>query len=499
MNELVIHRWRSSYHCAAPPPPGLLEEWDDGLRRLDLDAGLGALADAGELVFIRTLRLSTRLGQERDAAQAADTWREALLRALRAQLAGADGGDVVRYRCRRTALCDMLYRACSGDASHDWVWVQMGLLRGGAHDGAAVLRAAVRELEREPATIWPALARLVAADALTGSLSVLLSEPAGPALDRLLDACPQAAPYRSASGAQPPDWPLALPDNLLVRRLLAWAAAHPAQASRRQAALAVLLAAAACPAHRDDQPAAAAYAAALLAECSRVLARAAGAAMRAAAAAPRAMPGPARSPSAREARTGAAPPRAAASAPQAPPEAASSRHPQAAADPPPVPELADAVERLPSDWAGLPFLLHLVPATGLPRQLDPAALAPLLWRVATAGLGVPSTDPAVRAFCGGWQPPAAALDHTGELALPAPLAEEADRGAAKLRERLAQRLPGSEPLALCRRAGMIHFEPGWIELRFPLRSAQAAVRRAALDLDPGWLPWLGCVVRFVYE
>jgi hypothetical protein len=164
-----------------------------------------------------------------------------------------------------------------------------------------------------------------------------------------------------------------------------------------------------------------------------------------------------------------------------------------------VPELADAVERLPSDWAGLPFLLHLVPATGLPRLLDPAALAPLLWRVATAGLGVPSTDPAVRAFCGGWQPPAAALDHTGELALPAPLAEEADRGAAKLRERLAQRLPGSEPLALCRRAGMIHFEPGWIELRFPLRSAQAAVRRAALDLDPGWLPWLGCVVRFVYE
>ncbi len=23
-------------------------------------------------------------------------------------------------------------------------------------------------------------------------------------------------------------------------------------------------------------------------------------------------------------------------------------------------------------------------------------------------------------------------------------------------------------------------------------------RRAALDLDPGWLPWLGCIVRFVY-
>jgi hypothetical protein len=25
------------------------------------------------------------------------------------------------------------------------------------------------------------------------------------------------------------------------------------------------------------------------------------------------------------------------------------------------------------------------------------------------------------------------------------------------------------------------------------------VRRAGLDLDPGWIPWLGAVVRFVYE
>ena len=25
------------------------------------------------------------------------------------------------------------------------------------------------------------------------------------------------------------------------------------------------------------------------------------------------------------------------------------------------------------------------------------------------------------------------------------------------------------------------------------------VRRAGLDLDPGYVPWLGCVVRFLYE
>jgi len=25
------------------------------------------------------------------------------------------------------------------------------------------------------------------------------------------------------------------------------------------------------------------------------------------------------------------------------------------------------------------------------------------------------------------------------------------------------------------------------------------VRRNGLDLDPGWVPWIGVVVRFVYE
>ena len=26
-----------------------------------------------------------------------------------------------------------------------------------------------------------------------------------------------------------------------------------------------------------------------------------------------------------------------------------------------------------------------------------------------------------------------------------------------------------------------------------------ALRRLGLDLDPGWLPWLGCIVRFAYD
>ena len=41
-------------------------------------------------------------------------------------------------------------------------------------------------------------------------------------------------------------------------------------------------------------------------------------------------------------------------------------------------------------------------------------------------------------------------------------------------------------------------DPAWLEVRFALDDADVRVRRAGLDLDPGWLPWLGCVVRFVY-
>jgi hypothetical protein len=42
-------------------------------------------------------------------------------------------------------------------------------------------------------------------------------------------------------------------------------------------------------------------------------------------------------------------------------------------------------------------------------------------------------------------------------------------------------------------------EPGWIELRFSLDEVSTEIRRAGLDLDPGYVPWLGVVMRFIYE
>jgi hypothetical protein len=49
------------------------------------------------------------------------------------------------------------------------------------------------------------------------------------------------------------------------------------------------------------------------------------------------------------------------------------------------------------------------------------------------------------------------------------------------------------------RTGTVEAQAGWFEIHLPIDSADPVVRRAGLDLDPGFVPWLGAVVRYVYE
>jgi hypothetical protein len=51
---------------------------------------------------------------------------------------------------------------------------------------------------------------------------------------------------------------------------------------------------------------------------------------------------------------------------------------------------------------------------------------------------------------------------------------------------------------LVRRPALIAHSPTHIDLTFDLRTADVRLRRAGLDLDPGWVPWLGRVVLFHY-
>jgi len=106
--------------------------------------------------------------------------------------------------------------------------------------------------------------------------------------------------------------------------------------------------------------------------------------------------------------------------------------------------------------------------------------------------------PAVLAFAG-----LGPDDEAPSTRLPAATEDERDRLrtlAAGLEARLA-RLVEAEPIGLgelIARPAEVRFERGWIEVRFPLSAVDTRVRRAGLDLDPDFVPWLGCVVRFSY-
>jgi hypothetical protein len=53
-------------------------------------------------------------------------------------------------------------------------------------------------------------------------------------------------------------------------------------------------------------------------------------------------------------------------------------------------------------------------------------------------------------------------------------------------------------LALARRPGAIVVTRTHVDVLFRYNQVDLAVRRAGLDIDPGWVPWLGRVVQFHY-
>lgn len=158
-------------------------------------------------------------------------------------------------------------------------------------------------------------------------------------------------------------------------------------------------------------------------------------------------------------------------------------------------------------WAGLPFLLATAVDTGMPDVLfTDSALSgrPLRWVLHRIGqLLVPAApdDPAVLAFTGlipGAKPPQGDQPNAGELAA---LGVQSGNWARTTAVRLGR--PHHDPYEVVAdvafRRGTVLAQPGWIEVHLDLADVDMDIRRAGLDLDPGWVPWLGVVVRYVYE
>jgi hypothetical protein len=159
-----------------------------------------------------------------------------------------------------------------------------------------------------------------------------------------------------------------------------------------------------------------------------------------------------------------------------------------------------------SAWGGLLFLLHLVEEAGAPDALGAAlpgrSLRWALHRLGAALCGARDGDAALLAFTG--LPPDARspmLEEPPATADEDAAVQEAARGVVR---RLRQRLPDEESsderllLALCRRRAELVVDPGWFEVHLELDEVDPRVRKAGLDLDLGFLLWLGVVVRFVY-
>ena len=230
--------------------------------------------------------------------------------------------------------------------------------------------------------------------------------------------------------------------------------------------------------------------------------------------------------------------------------------------PPPTPQRPELRKRGRTQWGGLLFLLRLVEESGVLEAANEPPLAArslrcVLHRLALRLLRLPANDPAALAFAGLSPDAAPPEDEEAPPGFPrssddepsslaeaqgagiSPSLAPAGRGGGSgrgqqgddppsqpspasggrstdeeeamqrcqrlllgiLRERLAAGDVDDAGLLrqVCARRAEILADPGWIEVRLSLDEVSTTVRRCGLDLDPGYLPWLGVVVRLVYE
>ncbi|MEV5967199.1 hypothetical protein AB0L70_35850 [Kribbella sp. NPDC051952] len=531
VNTVTIGRFRHRIVL----PPALARAGDPGpqvRRAIDLLTGLlpGVLVELrlppSTLICVRSLSVRLRVGQLAlaDTDLLARAWAEAISAAVEnayatgISVSGPDAGvgEVVVYRNRAAALTDLVRRVALGDLRRRWAWEQSGLVSPadsghpttlavgaclrGPDVAVPVLAWAAGQGWLEPLALtwagWHALARaLVPVVPAANELASTGRLPAGPA--------PVPEPARP-EGTLPTPVRAALTSAPLagqIRRSRQRLGDPPA--GSRTAIAALALTAAGAGVRVVELPAAARLLFAPEAPIAPVRdARPVAPAAATTPAEPPQLPvGPAGEPfdeplgvieTARPAdevtASAAAEPAAAAAA--------------ATPDPP------DGAE--PGAWttrAGLLFTLNLaalrlIAAGAAVHVRGPAwCLLALGCRLAECD----AADPAVRVFAG-----LATTVLTGaplelHLTEPTTAADERLLGTwvARCDEELAARLPGALPAAELRRSVIqrtapLLLDPGWIEAELPLDGVDVAIRRAGLDLDPGAVAHLGCVVRFRY-
>ncbi len=496
----------------------------DARRRLDalilqvLDAAVAeALARTGvkpeEEVCIRSVTADARVRLAGTDQAVVSDWGSALASVI-AKAIEAGEPQSVRYASRRQALVDLAFGAAGGDLRRAWAWEQLGLWPDeAAVDGIEAASRLADALCAEPQSIVSVLSAVARRGALP-RLAVLLPAADWLRLARaaltvagapteLLDAGlrhtqegrerPEDRPGHTA-GRDDDTRELAVACRLLGASAIAIAAVGSGaslglsvSARRALAVLAIL----------ETDPAA--FTAASPVEAGRLV-DALEAELDATALRDAPSSGSAR-PAARTTDAAAEPVEPAAPAYE---PGAQTGEAGTDADRPRAPELDDAEApvtvraRAWTSYGGLLFLLPFATA------LVPFEGRTVRWTMHQLALALlpelDETDPAALAFAGlspEESPPSDEADP--------PSADELERLeslAATIEKQLAELLERDRDPELletvCARRAEIVADPGWIEVHLDPAELDLDIRRAGLDLDPGWIPWLGVVVRFVY-
>lgn len=489
MAVLEVGRLHARYHDVDAAEARVL---DDALREV-ADVGLAAsLLDVAvpdlHAVCIRTLEVHLELDVHDTRRALVRSWASAIAAALdddlRAHGIGARSaggppsspdGRIVVYPCEHDVVVDLVRSTARGDSSRAWAWQRCGVLpttavRATAPDCVRLLaarpwlvQAVVRAAGPELATLLDVDGWIEVAQAVARAVGVptrpvgesttapaLASEAVGRARAVLPDAVWRAAADRDR-------------DRTLA--VLALVCVAPTLLRRTGALDAVASAAAGSAAGSADPRGSGTGDS----EGSTAPSKTAG---RAAQASGDRTPRPETlaSPEARPSGTGD--------------------------DQEPAP--VDPVEPISSEWGGVLYLVHGVSALDLPSALDAAPLAGLdgptvLAHVLAGVSGVPTDDPAVRSAAGC----RVGADPEPLAALVGPAAAEVEHLVDRLRDWVAERLVADhDPTWPWARRATLVVEPGWIEATFSLDDVDTRIRAAGLDLDPGFVWWLGSVVRF---
>jgi len=474
METLHIRRAHARYRLPAYAAPE--RQRFDHVFHIAAREMLGAaISNAGlppnEIVCLRTVRLRTRLDLTRTSDTLAAQWSQEIAEAIRRAAESPHSGNpppmgksenAVRYRSLAAALEDHVCRVSHGEYELAWAWRQLGFWPDicAAGDGQAV-QWTLDALARHPSMIVPILtsavrrgwfpewaARLDVADWIDLSRAAWMASSGSPDGHPANQWPPTGMAYGAAEVAE------SRAQRILDRSLLI---PEIPRARLQSGGLAQALAALA------------------MLECEPALIVQSAFARRIGAALVRKME--------QASSTGAVQNSGTANATPDPRAEARSRYGGLLLLINPIADLELWNELAGPDGARTTaWSLHQLAAFLCDAAPDDAA------RLAFSGLGPGDPPPDLS------EPPATEAEQSTFAAI-------RERIVAELKSRLPDiPLHGGALLEwVCRGSCVIKADPGWIEARFPLESVSTAIRRARLDLNPGYQPWLGVTVMFVYE